>query len=230
MIRTGAVSDKGVVRDHNEDSYLVRPPLFVIADGMGGHAAGEIASRLAVESLAASKLTDSSDERAISDALAEANRKVFEAASGAMSGMGTTCALLLISDGIAHVGNVGDSRIYRSRGDELLQLTRDHTLAAEMFDQGLISAAHVLGADGGSQITRALGGGATVKSDSTIVEIYPGDRFLLCSDGLSGMVTDDVIKKILLENNDPQDAAQNLVDAAKHAGGDDNVTVIVVDV
>jgi len=224
------VSDPGIVRDHNEDSYLVRPPLFIVADGMGGHAAGEIASRLAVQSFSDSDLTDSSDAEAIQKAVAEANRLVFESATGSTLGMGTTCALLLVGDGIAHVANVGDSRVYRLRGDELLQLSRDHTLATEMVDQGLISADQVLGNDGGSQITRALGGGDTVKSDTTTVDLMPSDRFVLCSDGLSSMVADDDIKKILLKSDAPQEAAEKLVTAANEAGGDDNVTVVVVDV
>ena len=133
----GALSDVGIVRDHNEDSYLVKPPLFVIADGMGGHAAGEIASRLAVESLNNSALNDSSDSEAIRLAVAEANRIVLESATGSALGMGTTCALLLIGDGVAHIANVGDSRLYRLRGDELEQLSRDHTLAAEMVGPGI---------------------------------------------------------------------------------------------
>lgn len=230
MIESGVVSDAGRVRDHNEDSYLVQPPLFVVADGMGGHAAGEIASRLAVQSFSESNLTDLSDAQAIQKAVAEANRLVFESATGPSQGMGTTCALLLVGDGVAHVANVGDSRVYRLRGDELMQLSRDHTLATEMVDQGLISADQVLGTDGGSQITRALGGGDTVKSDTTTVELMASDRFVLCSDGLSSLIADDDIKKILLNNDTPQEAAEKLVAAANEAGGDDNVTVVVVDI
>jgi PPM family protein phosphatase len=228
-VSVGAVSDAGVVRQQNEDSYLVKPPLFVVADGMGGHAAGEIASRLAVESFSGANLSDSSDPEAIRKAVAEANRLVFETATGSTQGMGTTCVLLLVGDGMAHIANVGDSRVYRFRGGELQQLSRDHTLAAEMVDQGLISATQAL-RDGGSAITRALGGAATVDPDAMTLELRSEDRFLLCSDGLSSMVGDDIIKKVLLESNDPQSAAQKLVDAAKEAGGDDNVTVIVVDV
>ena len=197
---------------------------------MGGHAAGEIASRLAVQSFSDSGLTDSSDAEAIHKAMAEANRLVFESATGATQGMGTTCALLLLGDGIAHIANVGDSRVYLLRGEELRQLSRDHTLAAEMVDQGLISAEQVLGSDGGSQITRALGGGDTVKSDTTSVELMPGDRFVLCSDGLSSMVADADIKHFLSEGDAPQEAADKLVAAANEAGGDDNVTVVVVDI
>jgi protein phosphatase len=226
----GASSDVGVVRDHNEDSYLIKPPLFIVADGMGGHAAGEVASRLAVQSFSNSDLTDSSDPEAIRHAVAEANRLVFESATGSTQGMGTTCALLLVGDGIAHVANVGDSRVYLLRADELTQLSKDHTLAAEMVDQGLISAEQGLGNDGGSQITRALGGGDTVNSDTATVVLKLRDRFMLCSDGLSSMVADDDITKILLKSKAAQEAAENLVAAANEAGGDDNVTVIVVDV
>ena len=228
-ITSGVSSDTGVVRDHNEDSYLVKPPLFVVADGMGGHAAGEIASRMAVESISSSGLDDRSDDKSIREALTQANGVVFGAASGSTQGMGTTCALLLIGDGVAHVANVGDSRVYRLRGDELTQLTRDHTLVAEMIDHGLITATQALH-DGSSAITRALGGGETVDPDAMTIELSSGDRFVLCSDGLSSMISDPQIKATLSESSDPQDAAQNLVDAAKEAGGEDNVTVIVVDV
>lgn len=228
-VTVGAVSDAGVVRQDNEDSYLVRAPLFVVADGMGGHAAGEIASRLAVQSFAESDLSDFSDPEAVQRAVAEANRLVFETATGSTQGMGTTCALLIVGDGTALLANVGDSRVYRLRGNDLQQLSRDHTLAAEMVEQGLISPTQAL-RDGGSAITRALGGAATVDPYAMTLELLSGDRFLLCSDGLSSMVADEGINRILLASNEPQDAAQKLVDAAKEAGGDDNITVIVVDV
>ena len=228
-VAVGAVSDTGVVRQKNEDSYLAKAPLFVVADGMGGHAAGEIASRLAVQSFAGAHLSDSSDPDAVRQAVAEANRLVFETASGSTQGMGTTCALLLVGNGTAQVANVGDLRVYRLRDGALEQLSRDHTLAAEMVNQGLISPAQALH-DGGSAITRALGAGATVEPYAKTLELLSGDRFVLCSDGLSSMVADDDIKGIAVASSQAQDAAQNLVDAAKDAGGDDNVTVIVVDV
>jgi len=196
---------------------------------MGGHAAGEVASRLAIESLAAAQLTGVSDNAAIHDAVVEANRLVFESASGATRGMGTTCALVVIGDGVAHIANVGDSRVYRMRGELLEQMTRDHTLVAEMVDQGLVSAADAM-LDGSSQITRALGGAATVEPDVSAIELQPGDRFVICSDGLSGMINDDAIGTILLRHADAQQAAQALVDAANQAGGEDNVTAVIVNV
>ena len=196
---------------------------------MGGHAAGEIASRLAVQALSKASLGEAAEPTAIREAISAANRLVYESASGAQRGMGTTCALLLVGDADAHIGNVGDSRIYRLRSDSLEQLTRDHTLASEMVDQGLISPDQAM-RDGGSAITRALGGAETVDPDVSSVELQPNDRFVLCSDGLSGMISDENIRAILLGADDPQRAAQNLVDAAKEAGGDDNVTVVVVNI
>jgi protein phosphatase len=228
-ISSGVVSDVGNVRDHNEDSYLVRPPLFVIADGMGGHAAGEVASRLAVESLSKSGLDETSADGAIRQAISIANRTVYDTATGTRNGMGTTCVLLLIGNGTAHLANVGDSRIYLLREGELRQMTRDHTIVAEMLDQGLITSEDAL-RDAGSAITRAIGGDAAVDPDVVSLPVQDGDRFLLCSDGLTGMIEDERIRDVMLDGDSAQATAQRLVDAAKAAGGDDNVTVLVVDV
>jgi len=231
MNRFGVLSDPGRVRDHNEDAYLARSPVFVIADGMGGHAAGEVASRLAVDSIAQASLDGSGGRGAVREALVEANRVVFQAAgdSGSRRGMGTTCAVLVVGDHVAHVGNVGDSRIYRLRDGSLVQLTHDHTVVAEMVDQGLIKPDEAVLADNRSFLTRALGGAADVDAEVDTVDLLRGDRFVLCSDGLSSMVNDAEIQRIVASVADPQDAVQALVDAANAAGGDDNVTAIVVD-
>ena len=227
----GVATDPGRVREHNEDSYLVQPPFFAVADGMGGHAAGEVASRLALESLSTTLSSNAGGQGALRDALTQANLVVYEqsSADGPAHGMGTTCALLLVEDGVAHLGHVGDSRIYLLRDNKLVQLTRDHTLVVEMIDQGLLTQqqARVDGSRG--QLTRALGGSAEVDVDVDTLDVLPGDRFLLCSDGLTQMVTDDDIQRILLDAADPQNAADRLVSAANSAGGEDNVTTLVVD-
>ena len=227
----GAASDTGRLRDHNEDSYLVRPPVYAVADGMGGHAAGEVASRLALESLEGAALASDGGPKAISSALREANRTVFEQSSGEgpSRGMGTTCVLLLITDGQAHVGHVGDSRIYLLRGDSLTQLTRDHTVVADMVEKGLMTDEQASADSSRGYLTRALGGAAAVDPDVQTVPIEPGDRFLLCSDGLTTMVVDDQIQAILQREANPQAAADALVSAANEAGGEDNVTAVVVD-
>ena len=231
MSHFGVLSDPGRVRDHNEDAYLVRPPVFVIADGMGGHAAGEVASKLAVDSIAQASLDGSGGRTAVRQALVEANSVVFRAAgdSGSQRGMGTTCAVLVVGDHVVHVGNVGDSRIYRLRDDSLVQLTHDHTVVAEMVDQGLIKPDEAVLADNRSFLTRALGGAADVDAEVDTLDLLRGDRFVLCSDGLSSMVNDAEIQRIVASVADPQAAVQSLVDAANAAGGDDNVTAIVVD-
>ena len=231
MNHFGVLSDPGRVRDHNEDAYLVRPPVFVIADGMGGHAAGEVASKLAVDSIARASLDGSGGRTAVRQALVEANSVVFRAAgdSGSQRGMGTTCAVLVVGDHVVHVGNVGDSRIYRLRDDSLVQLTHDHTVVAEMVDQGLIKPDEAVLADNRSFLTRALGGAADVDAEVDTLDLLRGDRFVLCSDGLSSMVNDAEIQRIVASVADPQAAVQSLVDAANAAGGDDNVTAIVVD-
>lgn len=228
---SGAASDTGRLREHNEDSYLVRPPVYAVADGMGGHAAGEVASRLALESLETAALDSDSGPKAIRSALAEANRVIFEQSSGEgpSRGMGTTCALLLLTDGAVHVGHVGDSRIYLLRGDSLTQLTRDHTVVADMVDKGLMTDEQAMTDSSRGYLTRALGGAAAVDPDVRTVTIEPKDRFLLCSDGLTTMVADDQIRLILQREADPQAAAEALVAAANEAGGEDNITALVVD-
>ena len=229
--RVGAASDTGRLREHNEDSYLVRPPLFAVADGMGGHAAGEVASRLALESLAGAALDPESGAKAIRGALGAANRLIFEQASGdgPSRGMGTTCALLVLGDGKAHLGHVGDSRIYVLRGGSLAQLTRDHTVVADMLEQRLMTDEQASTDSGRGFLTRALGGAAAVEADVQTVDAQPGDRFLLCSDGLTTMLADDRIRVLLDSEADPQAAAEALVAAANEAGGEDNVTAVVVD-
>lgn len=230
-VAVGVASDTGRLRDHNEDSYLVRPPLYAVADGMGGHAAGEVASRLAIESVDGAGLHGDSGPKAIRQALGQANRVVYQQASGEgpSRGMGTTCVILLLADGLAHIGHVGDSRIYLLRAESLTQLTRDHTVVADMVEQGLMTDEQAMTDNSRGYLTRALGGAASVEPDVRTVTIEKRDRFLLCSDGLTTMVADDQIRTILESEADPQAAADALVAAANEAGGEDNVTAVVVD-
>ena len=227
----GVASDEGRVRDHNEDGFLVRPPLFAVADGMGGHAAGEVASRLALQSLG-SKGPEiwSGGREALLRALDEANRVVFRQAKSKAGerGMGTTCALILLDGDRVHVGHVGDSRVYRLRAGALEQLTRDHTVVGDMVEQGLLTPQQALADGNRGFLTRALGAAARVDAEVQTVDMQAGDRFLVCSDGLTGMLSDRAIEQILLQTADPQVAADRLIAAANEAGGEDNVTALIV--
>nr|MBA2488904.1 Stp1/IreP family PP2C-type Ser/Thr phosphatase [Chloroflexota bacterium] len=227
----GAASDQGRVRDHNEDGYLVRPPLFAVADGMGGHAAGEVASRLALESLASKTTETWRDGRdVLLRALSEANRVVYRQAKSRAGarGMGTTCVLILLDGDRVHIGHVGDSRAYRLRAGTLEPLTRDHTVVGDMVEQGLLTPQQALADGNRGFLTRALGAAARVDAEVDSFDIQAGDRFLLCSDGLSGMLPDPVIEQIMRETPDAQAAADRLIAAANEAGGEDNVTALVV--
>ena len=223
----------GMVRDSNEDSVIpetdgasVGPILVAVADGMGGHAAGEVASLLAIE-------TVSNSEAPLSDRVIEANRVVMEAAEDRPDryGMGTTLtAGEFRPDGTLLVGHVGDSRLYLYRGSNLLQVTTDHSLVAEYVASGAISAEEAEHHPQRNVITRALGIDWEIIVDSHTVHLRAGDRVLICSDGLSSMVPHAEIAAILQEEPAPQASCWALVEAANQAGGEDNITVAVVDV
>ena len=232
-LRVGTKSDVGKVRQVNEDSFLAEEPLFVIADGMGGHLAGDVASATAVEIIteqASNARLD--DPRSLSTILRSANRAIWEKARAdpSLKGMGTTCTLVMIDDGRAELAHVGDSRAYLLRGGELKQLTEDHTLVSRMVKEGRLRAEEAAHHPQRNIITRALGVDADVEVDLEPMELVPGDRLLLNSDGLTSMVEADSVKKVLLEETDPQAAADRLVTIANEAGGEDNVTVVVIDV
>jgi serine/threonine protein phosphatase PrpC len=227
-----AVTDAGRRRRRNEDSYVLEPPLFAVADGMGGAQAGEIASRIA-----ASVLRDSADpksEDAVVALIQEANRRVYEAAANdeARSGMGTTMtAALLVEDGTVRIGHVGDSRAYRIRDGRLAQLTEDHSLVAELVRSGRLSQEEADVHPQRSVITRVLGTDPDVDVDTFSIETRPGDVFMLCSDGLTSMVEDESILGIVEQNRANLDnAARTLVDAANRGGGEDNITVVVFEI
>jgi protein phosphatase len=232
--RAATVSDTGRRRLHNEDAYVCEPPLFAIADGMGGAQAGEIASRLAANALA-EQHRGATGEDAVSHLIQSANASVYNhaAADPAAAGMGTTATVLLV-DATAEtlaVGHVGDSRAYRIRGEALEQLTRDHSLVQELVDSGRLTPDEAIGHPHRSVITRAVGTEPSVDVDTFTVELAVGDLYLLCSDGLTDMVGDDVIlASALAADREPDLVARALVDEANRSGGDDNITVIAFEI
>jgi len=227
----GAKSDVGRVRDGNEDSYLVQDPFFVVADGMGGHLAGDVASRMAVQTISerAHDGTTGTPE-GLEKAVREANAAIYEKASSdpSLHGMGTTCTLVLAADNELHIAHVGDSRAYLLRDDELSQLTEDHTLVGRMVKEGRLQPEEAERHPQRSIITRALGVDDQVEVDVLTIPIQEGDRVLMCSDGLSSMIDASTMHRVLADNDDPQTAVDRLVDAANDAGGEDNITAVVL--
>ena len=227
----GSRTDIGCLRDHNEDSLVVTPPLFAVADGMGGHAAGEVASEIAVRVL--SELApDHPDGEALGRAIEEANRAVIQAAreGRGRQGMGTTMTAAMLEGERLVIAQVGDSRAYLLHQGKLQQLTRDHSLMADMIEAGQLTPEEARTHPQRSVITRALGSDAHLHPDIYEINVETGDRLLICSDGLSGMIFDDQIENTLRRVQDPQRCASQLVNEAIAAGGHDNVTVIVADV
>ena len=227
----GSRTDIGCLRDHNEDSLVVTPPLFAVADGMGGHAAGEVASEIAVRVL--SELApEHPDGEALGRAIEEANRAVIQAAreGRGRQGMGTTMTAAMLEGERLVIAQVGDSRAYLLHQGKLQQLTRDHSLMADMIEAGQLTPEEARTHPQRSVITRALGSDAHLHPDIYEINVETGDRLLICSDGLSGMIFDDQIENTLRRVQDPQRCASQLVNEAIAAGGHDNVTVIVADV
>ncbi len=210
---------------------MVEPPLFAVADGMGGAQAGEIASRIAASALR--DATGGSGEDAVATLIQEANRRVFEAAATdeARSGMGTTITAALVEDGTVRIGHVGDSRAYLVRDGRLEQLTDDHSLVAELVRSGRLSPEEADVHPQRSVITRALGTDPDVDVDTFTVEARPGDVFMICSDGLTSMVDDQAILDIVEHNRSSLDrTAKALVEAANKGGGEDNITIVAFEI
>ena len=231
--RSAGVSDTGRRRRRNEDSYVCEPPLFAVADGMGGAQAGEVASRLAAAVLQEAEGEELSRARVV-ELIQEANRRVFQRSTedAAASGMGTTMTVALVesSDTVA-IGHVGDSRAYRVRDGRLEQLTEDHSLVGELMRSGKLSAEEAETHPQRSVITRALGTEPDVDVDTFAVETKPGDVFLLCSDGLTTMVSDrEILAHVDESGGDLDQAARRLVEAANSSGGEDNITVVVFEI
>jgi len=239
MIRAvaGAATDVGRVRLGNEDAYLCTDRLFFVADGMGGHSAGEVASAIAVGSLASS-LADLSSGGAeawrVADAVRAANSAIFAESleDSSKAGMGTTLTGIVLTDPAGHravVANVGDSRTYLWRHGELRQVTKDHSHVQSLVDRGAITRAEARVHFQRNIVLRAMGIDSMVEVDTFDVEIEHEDRFIVCSDGLVDEADDDEIEAQIRQSTGPQDLAERLVALANHNGGRDNTTVVVVD-
>lgn len=231
-VSVGAKSDVGRVRKANEDAMLVDAPLFVVADGMGGHLAGDVASATAIETIKRSAEDQPPKEPShLESYVRAANRAIWEKAleDSQLQGMGTTCTLLFLDGDTAHLAHVGDSRAYLLRDGDVTQLTEDHTLVERMVREGKLQREQASRHPQRSIITRALGVEADVEVDLMAFDVAEGDRVLLCSDGLSSMIDDGAISQILGDASDVEGAANQLIDAALDAGGEDNVTVVVLD-
>jgi protein phosphatase len=235
VLRSGSASDVGRVRTVNEDLALESLTLFAVADGMGGHVGGEIAARTAIDTLQ-TEFSRMPSAEGLAGAIHEANRAIWERghADADLRCMGTTltaAALVATDEGDRLVlANVGDSRAYRLHGDELVQLTTDHSVAEELVARGELSEEEAAVHPHRHILTRALGVQPDVDVDVWQVVPEEGDRFLLCSDGLTNEVPIDQITEVLSDSRDPQEAAETLVRLANQAGGNDNATVVVLDV
>jgi len=248
-ISYAAKTDVGKVRKKNQDSLTAvtgdglggrADGLFVVADGMGGHAGGEIASRITVETVPAivgdelarlnGQMSAGSLSEALREAMSAANEAVWKQARAnpELRGMGTTCVAVLAKEGTAAVGNVGDSRAYLLRGGRLRQITADHSLVQEHVRAGEMTADEARESRFKNVITRGIGLASRVEPDVELLELEEGDTLLLCSDGLSGMVRDGEIGRILSESREAREACDRLVEAANRGGGEDNISAVVI--
>ncbi len=229
--RAAGLTDTGRRRRQNEDAFVCEPPLFAVADGMGGAQAGELASRLAAAAIEESASAVRGEEE-IARVVRAANARIFEHSvrDPTAAGMGTTATVALVDEHAetATLAHVGDSRAYRYREGSLEQLTTDHSLVGELVRSGRLTEDEAAVHPHRSVITRALGTEADVDVDTSTIDLRPGDLVLICSDGLSAMVRDEEIVRMLeATSGDPHDAAEALVAAANEAGGEDNVTVVL---
>lgn len=230
-ISFGSRTDIGYVRDHNEDSLIIIPPLFAVADGMGGHEAGEIASEITVNTLA--ELAPSHlDAEGLTAAVEAANYNVMKAPRQGIGrdGMGTTLTAAMLEGERLLIAQVGDSRAYLLHKGHLQQITRDHSLMADLIEAGQITPEEARVHPNRSVTTRAIGSDIHMRPDIYELNVDAGDRILLCSDGLSSMISNNAIESIMRRQSDAQHCADELVTAALENGGADNVTVVVADV
>jgi PPM family protein phosphatase len=229
IVDHASTSHTGKVRRTNEDSFLDDPPLFVVADGMGGARAGELASRLAVDTFRELPvIAGESAEDRLRRTILESNRRVLERAKSdpATAGMGSTVTAALVDGDRVVLGHVGDSRAYLLRDGSLQQLSHDHSLVAELERAGRLTREEAAVHPQRSVITRALGAGPELDVDTSVVQLRDGDVVLLCSDGLSGLIGDLAISNLIEGGGQLSDAVRRLVRAANDAGGDDNVTAV----
>ena len=238
---SGVMTDVGMVRDNNQDSYFVSVnediPLFVVADGMGGHKAGEIASNMAINiikdtflKLKTLPMDEISITKLIEQSIKEANEKIYlkSIEKEAYSGMGTTVTLAYIINRKLCIGHVGDSRAYLFKGENLIQITEDHSLVNELVKNGSITLEEAKTHPQRNIITRAVGTSETIEMDIVVREYEEGNILLLCSDGLTSMVKDSQIQDILSKEKNIQEACENLVSLSNDNGGYDNTTVIAI--
>lgn len=236
-----SISDRGKLRKSNEDCCLAREigsyTLLILADGMGGHKGGEIASLTAIESISkllAEKLTDKMLPGQImlllSEVLEKVNGEILEMSKTDLSliGMGTTCDICVISKNTAYIAHVGDSRVYKiSKSGNILRLTKDHSLVQYMLESGTITAEEAVHHPQKNIILRALGSSPQLEPDIFHEKMSAGDVILMCSDGLSNMLDEELIRKTVSEDATPEGSAEKLVQLANDAGGADNITVII---
>ncbi|MEN9793352.1 MAG: hypothetical protein RL330_1430 [Actinomycetota bacterium] len=234
-MRWGASTDAGMVRAQNEDSYSAEHGIFVVADGMGGHNAGEVASALAVTTVKAGARPGLNDAAEFRELVQQANTAIYTASldDSAQRGMGTTLAAAIVLPGeapVMMVANVGDSRVYLHRDGRLVRISVDHSYVQELVNEGVLTAEEARVHPRRNIVTRALGIDRHVAVDVFLQEVRTGDRLLLCSDGLVDEVSDAQIQTLMTRHSDPQELAEVLVMVANSNGGHDNTTVIVVDI
>ncbi len=232
-MRVGGASDVGRVRKVNEDAYWFDDHLLIVADGMGGHVVGEVAAKVALETvknrvgslrLEAGAPLDEIVRRALRDA----NKQVYDRAiRDGLHGMGTTLTMALVEDGLAVVGHVGDSRAYHVRDGRLVQVTEDHSVAAELVRSGGITESEAYTHPYRNLLTRALGTAQDVQADVYRLDLSPGEALLLCTDGLTNVLTDEEICQALEQFHDPDECVGRLIDMVNDRGGPDNITVIL---
>lgn len=240
-VRYHGMTDQGRIRPNNEDAWRAEPALglFVLSDGMGGMAAGEVASAMVVEGaagllkepLSAPGMDAGGIEALLKNVLVRLSDEIREAGlrNSAQRGMGATAVLALIREERIHVAHVGDSRAWLVRGGKLFQLTRDHSYAQQLIDEGLLDPRETRGHPGRFQLTQCMGMIGVPRPGFHSMELSPGDRILLSSDGLSDMLDPGDIESLAAKAIDPADACRKLVRAANEAGGHDNITVVVLD-
>jgi PPM family protein phosphatase len=225
-----AITDTGLQRPANEDSMLARAPLFVVADGMGGAQAGEVASRIAVETFGENGEDFSDPQHALSAHAHAANARIHELShsDAAHAGMGTTMSAVYVGEQDVTIAHVGDSRVYCLRGEQLLRLTDDHSLVDELIRQGRLTPQEAEEHPQRSIITRALGPEPHVEVDTRSFEAAAGDVYLLCSDGLTSMVGEQRMAQLMIEHDRLRDAGRALIEEANRQGGRDNITVVLL--
>lgn len=233
-LEAAAKTDRGRVRERNEDAMLAGETVFAVADGMGGHLAGDVAAATALEPVRALDGRVFADaataQAALLDAILAANAAVVSKAADepGLRGMGTTLTATIVEGRRLHVGHVGDSRAYLVRDGQMTQLTRDHTLVAHLIEEGQITEEEAASHPHRSIVTRAIGVDVDLEIDTLTIDLQDDDEVILCSDGLTGPVDDDEIRAVLLEEDDVDAAAEALVDLANEHGGPDNITVVLL--